>query len=175
MRFLLLLALLSSFFVSELWAKSYSCRDSQGRVHFSDNLQGLPQECAEQATVVTPGKTGNLNVVPAPKTESSQGQNTLQTVEREQQQRQEYAQQLRLRAETLQELYQQGIQEKWQVKTGWGHNKRKRIKEVNDKLLQVLEEKQELLDELGRARIPTRDREAIEKILAELDDDINAE
>ena len=177
MRSLVLIVVLACFSAGPLWAKAYSCRDSSGQTHFSDSQQGLPEECRDQGEVVKSGTTGNLNLVPGPRLENSgiQPGRGVQAAEREQAQKQELAQQLRNRAEALSAQYRQAAEEKWQAKTGWNTNKRKHVKVANDKLLQILEGKQRLLLDLDAARVPTRDKNEIREILAELDEDINAE
>lgn len=177
MRVLLLIILLVNASAAAAWAKAYSCSDSAGRTHFSDNLQGLPEDCRDEAKKVGSGNTGNLNYVPDPQIENSEIEykHSVRAVEREEQQRDQLARQLHHRAEALREQYRQAVAEKWQAKTGWSNNKRKQVKAANDKLLRILENKQQLSSDLDTAKVPTRDKDAIRKILAELDEDINAE
>ncbi len=172
MRILLLIVLLSALSGGPVWAKTYSCRDSSGQLHYSDNLQGLPQECLGKEKVVKPSKTDNLNYVPAtpqPRGSGSDFKRSVRAAEREIEEKEVRLQVLQGRAEKLLERYRVAVAEKRQAKRRWKYSSRERLRQANAEIDRVRTEKQQLLVELEAVRVPARKKEATRKILAEID------
>lgn len=169
MRILLLLLLLTAFANTHSWAKTYSCRDSQGKMHFADNLQGLPSECLGKEKVIKPDKPDNLNYVPATKDPSAPGikfQHSVRDAEREQQRKQVEKRQLHSRAEKLLERYQEALAEKRRAKRSWSYSSRDIIKSSDQTISGVKADKELLLEELNSARVGTEEKTKIEQVLS---------
>ena len=112
-------------------ATTYSCRDKQGKLFITDNLQSLPAECRGRTQKVKSENPDNLNYVPAqaePRGAGEQFQQQVRDVEREQEQQRERIENLLLRAEQLATQYKQAIQEKNNATRRWSYNSRAVIK-----------------------------------------------
>lgn len=172
MRVFLLLLLLINLFVFSVWAKTYSCRDSQGQLHYSDNLQGLPEECLGKEKEVKPGTADNLNYVPAtpqPQGSGIEFKHSVRAVERDLQKEESQKRQLRSRAESLLERYRAAVAGKRQAKRSWSYRSRDIIKQADGEIAQARTGKQQLLDELADAGIPEKEKESIRTILKGID------
>ena len=168
MRILLLVVFLLNVFFGTAWSKTYSCRDSSGTLHFSDNLQGLPEECLGKEKVVDQTEPDNLNYVPASQVPAGSGtefKHSVRAAEREAQQKESQLKNLNLRAESLLERYTQATREKRQAKRSWNYSSRDKIKQADNEIEQVRTAKQQLLEELSGASISSQDKGAIEEIL----------
>ena len=64
MQKLLFLLLILVFSAVTVQATTYSCRDKQGKLFMTDNLQTLPDECWGRARVVESKDPDNLHYVP---------------------------------------------------------------------------------------------------------------
>ena len=174
MRVLLLIVVLITLSGVAVWAKTYSCRDSSGQLHFSDNLQGLPEECLGQEKVVKPGTPDNLQYVPAtpqPRGSGSDFNRSVRAAEREVEEKEVQLQVMLSRAEKLLERYRMAVAEKHQAKRRWAYSSRERIKQANAEIARVRAEKQQLLVELEAVRVSTRKKETTRKVLAEIDEE----
>ena len=58
--FLLIVMVFSSVMAQ---AMSYSCRDNQGQLYMTDNLQSLPAECLGRTNTVNGENSGSLSFV----------------------------------------------------------------------------------------------------------------
>lgn len=153
------------------WAKTYSCRDGQGRLHFSDNLQGLPEECLGKAIEVKPGKADNLNFVPAQTSSEQTGhefKQSVQDVDREIKRTKQQTKLLRARAEQLLERDREARQKKHKARRNWSYSSRQTIKQADEDIAQVRTEKQQLLQELDTSGLATGDKEDIRSLLDEI-------
>lgn len=172
MRVLLLIILFINLSAGVVWAKTYSCRDSSGQLHFSDNLQGLPEECLGKEKVVKPGPADNLNYVPATPVPQGSGiefKHSVRAVERELQAEESQKRQLHSRAESLLENYRAAVAEKRQAKRSWSYSSRDKIKQADSEIAQARTGKQQLLDELDDAIIPAKEKAAVRTILEGID------
>lgn len=168
MRVFLFLILMAGLSVASGWAKTYSCRDSKGRLHYSDNLQGLPEECLGKEKEVKPGKADNLNFVPAtppPEGSGIEFEHSVRAVERDLQKKESQKRQLKSRAESLLESYRSAVADKRQAKRSWDYSSRDRIKLADDQIEQARIGKQQLLDELDSANIADKEKESVRTIL----------
>ena len=168
MRILLLLIFLTGLVATSARAQIYSCRDSQGRMHYSDNLQGLPNECLGQQKEVKPGVADNLNFVPVSRDSQGSGVSFRQSVraeESKQEKTKQQGEQLQLRAEKLLASYRQASQKKRQATRRWNYESRKIIKQADVEILQAREGKQLVLKELADSRLTRQDKKRIEQLL----------
>lgn len=137
-------------------AITYSCRDKQGRLFITDNLQALPAECRGQGQVLEAKDPDNLNYVPAqelPHGAGAEFQQTILDAQREQQQKQERAERLLQRAEQLAEQYQQAVQEKSNATRRWSYGSREIIQKADGRIEKAREGKQQLMVEMKEHKI----------------------
>ncbi len=173
MRILLLLLSGSLLLVQLAAGQNYSCRDDQGKLHFTDNLTNLPPECLTKAKKLEPRPTENLNFVPAappPPVSRSEIDQQVREVEQQQAQKQRLAEQMERRAQGLHDQYQQALRSKRQALRSWNYSSRETIKQADQEIQQAREGKQQLLDELPRASIDSDKKQQIRTILSQIDD-----
>lgn len=173
MRFLLLI-FLTGLVVPSARAEIFSCRDSQGRMHYSDNLQGLPAECLGQQKEVKPGGSDKLNFVPASRDSQGSGATFRQSVRAEESKLQEVKrqeQQLQSRAEKILASFQQASQQKRQATRRWSYESRKIINQADAEIERARDEKQLLLRELADSRLTRQDKKRIELLLEAVADE----
>ena len=172
MRLLLLMVLLFGLLASVCWGQTYSCRDSSGQLHFSDNPQSFPDECRGKEKLVKPGKVDNLNFVPATPTEpgvTRKFEESVESVERELSQKRETAQRLRTQAEALRARYRTALADKRRAKRDWSYDSRQKIQQADAELDKIKVEKQGLLDELTAAKMGATEKDVVQEILAEIE------
>lgn len=159
MRTLLCLLLVFVVFLLEAEATTYSCRDSKGQLHITDNLQALPEECRGKAQVIQSGETpDNLNFVPQidqPKGSGAEFQQNVREADRALQQKREKVEEYVRRAAELAEEYRSAEQEKRQATRRWSYRSRDIIRQADDRLERVRQGKKQLLKELRGQRIPS--------------------
>ncbi|MDA3904264.1 MAG: hypothetical protein PF441_12560 [Desulfuromusa sp.] len=170
MKKVLALLLVMIFSGVTVQAATYSCRDKQGRLFMTDNLQTLPAECLGRGRVLESKDPDNLNYVPAqeiPQGAGAEFQQTVLDAQREQQQKQERVERLLLRAEQLAGQYQQAVQEKNNATRRWSYGSREIIKKADGRIEKAREGKQQLMAEIKGQKIPW---DAEEKISVRLDE-----
>lgn len=151
-------------------ATTYSCRDQQGRLFLTDNLQALPAECLGRQRVVEPQDPDNLHYVPAQAAQPGSGVEFRQTVraaQRAAQQKKEQAAKMLLRAEQLEEQYQQTVQEKNNAIRRWSYGSREIVQTATARIEKIKVEKQQLLTQLEEQKIS---RQVAQQIGARLDE-----
>lgn len=149
-------------------AKSYSCRDSEGQLHFSDNLQGLPEECWGKEKELTLREPDNLNFVPVtpePEKPGIEYQHSVREVERKQQQKMQQARYLEERASRLADQYQKARQTKRNALRSWNYESRQTIKQADVKIGQIRINKQRLLEEVSAIRLASDKERSIRELL----------
>lgn len=154
-------------------ATTYSCRDKQGKLYITDNLQSLPAECRGQTQKVKSEDPDNLNYVPAQTDPQGSGDQFLRAVrdtEREQKQKKARGERLVKRAEQLVAQYKQAIQDKNNATRRWSYASRGVIQKADEVIESAREGKRQLLTEIDRANIS---RENEEKIVSWLDEIAN--
>lgn len=169
MRILLGLFLICFAFLTCVQAQTYSCRDSKGQLHITDNLQALPEECRGEARAIEPRTPDNLNFVPpaqSPQGSGAEFQKDVLEVERALQQRKAKVDEYVRRAAQLAEDYRQSKQEKRQATRSWSYKSRDIIRQADERIEKVRLEKKQLLQEIQGVRIP---REQEKKIYADLE------
>jgi len=172
MRTLLLILLLVNLAVVSGWAKTYSCRDSSGRMHYSDNLQGLPEECLGKEKEFKPGPADNMQYVPALPQPQGSGDEFLQSVRavelelQEKEEQKQKVQELRGRAGVLVDSYRQAGLDKRKARRSWSNSSRQIFKDADEDLAEAREGKQQLLKELGEVKGLAKEKAAIREMLA---------
>ena len=154
-------------------AEIYSCRDNQGQLHLTDNLQSLPAECLGRTRTVQEKDPDNLNYVPAQKVSPESDadfQRTVSSAALEQKQRKGWLESLSPRAEQLVTQHQQAVKLIHDEKRDWRYDSRKIIKQASEQKQQALEGKQQLLTEMDGQKISRKDHARIVSKLNEMKD-----
>ncbi|MEA3363743.1 MAG: DUF4124 domain-containing protein [Thermodesulfobacteriota bacterium] len=173
MQRILSLLLIMACSAAMVQAATYSCRDKQGKLFITDNLQALPAECLGQTRVVEPKDPDNLNYVPAQANPQGSGatfRQSVRAVEHEQRQAQGRVEKMLLHAEQLAEQYRQAIQEKNNATRRWSYGSREIIQKADDRIKKAREEKKEILAEMLGQKIPRDDEKKIVSWLDEIVD-----
>jgi hypothetical protein len=172
-RSLLLGILLLSLLCSAGWAKTYSCRDSAGQVHFSDRLQGLPEDCRDNAREIETKSLGGVQYV-SPQSDSFSGDEDfrimLQEVEAERRLREQNLQQLQAKADKLLKQYNQLKEEMSRARRVWDTDARQKLKRLKLDRLKIYEEKRQILMDLDEKRLG-RYGETVKDTLKGISDD----
>lgn len=169
MRILACFFLLAQIVTVTAFAASYSCRDSEGRLYITDNLQALPEECRAAVKEVPPDDPDNLNFVPqqtVPKDVKSKFQQQVRETEEGIKLKKIQADDYIRRAKQAAEQYQQAIAEKRKARNRWSYKSRGIIRNANKRIDEARATKKQLLDEIGDQRLR---REQERQILAELE------
>lgn len=164
MQKVLCLMLIFVFSVVTVQATSYSCRDKQGKLYLTDDLQALPDECRDRAQKIKPENPDNLNFVPVaakPQVAGVEFQQKVREVKRKLQQKQFQVEKFLLRAEQLADQYQQAEQEKRKVTRRWSYASRGIIQKADERMQKSREGKQQLLKEMNKQKIPRDDEQKI--------------
>ncbi|SDZ99612.1 hypothetical protein SAMN05660420_01005 [Desulfuromusa kysingii] len=154
-------------------ATTYSCRDKQGRLYMSDNLQALPEECRGKVKVVETEDPDNLNYVPAQKVSpgvSAEFEQEVHDVEMAQQQQKERVENLLQRAEQLAKQYNYAVEEKSRANRRWSYRSRGIIAEANQLIEKVRADKQQLLAEMSDEKMSWQEEEKMNSWLDEIAD-----
>ncbi len=173
MRNLLLFFLLGLLFVSTATAQTYSCRDKQGKLLFSDKLSNMPSECLTEATEVTSEQAGTLNFVPNPSTSAGASQeveNQIREVDRQAEEKNAQAGQLEQRAKSLANQYQDAVARKTKARRSWNYSSRETVEQAESEIQQARQGKQQLLEELPRAAISGDNQTRIKEHLGQIED-----
>ena len=170
MQKILSLLLMMAFSAVTVQATIYSCRDKQGKLFITDNLQALPAECLGRTRMVEAKDPDNLNYVPAqadPQGSGTEFQQNVRAAEYEQQQAQDRVEGFLQRAEQLAEQYRQAVQEKNNATRRWSYGSRGIIQKAEGRIKKARAGKQQLLVEMQGQKI-SRDTE--QKIVSWLDE-----
>ncbi|MEA3544431.1 MAG: DUF4124 domain-containing protein [Thermodesulfobacteriota bacterium] len=175
MRFMVCLSLVFMFIGTAVAgdATTYSCRDQDGQLHLTDNLQALPEECRGVAKNIKPVTPDNLNYVPSqpePQGSGIEFQQAVRDAERKQQQEQVQVKKLLQRAEQLAAQYRQAVQEKRKSTRRWSYGAREIIQKAEIQIEDAREGKKQLLDEMDGQKIAPDDNRKIAFWLAEIAD-----
>lgn len=153
-------------------AEIYSCRDADGRLHVSDNLQALPDDCRPEAKKLSDTGTDTLNVVPYDAGSSSPDfrfEQLLREQHQLQQERQDAAERLTRKAEELLTSYKQARQDRRTALRRWSYDSRQIIQEADEQIATVRTEKQQLLAELDEWRLSAETENLIRRTLDEIE------
>ncbi len=152
-------------------ASLYSCRDSTGHLHATDNLQSLPEECRPEAKSLEGADPDNLNFVPERTPEPVVNRRFEQQVLEQKRQirnEQEDARQAIADAEALLALYRQAQQERRQATRSWSYESRQIIQQAVEQLTEAQAGKEKLLAELEIKRFSPEIEARIRTILDQM-------
>jgi len=172
MRTIILLVLFCTLPLQAL-ATLYTCRDSEGRIHITDNLQSLPDECRSGAREVEATDPDNLHFVPertpAPAVDSrSEFERQLLEQQRQQQEQQQREEQLIGEARRLADKFTQAQQDRRDAIRRWSADSRRTIERAADDMAVARSGKQQMLAELNRQRVSIRTSEQVRAILEQI-------
>ena len=172
MRILILIVVLCSFPLVAV-ATLYTCRDSEGRLHVTDNLQSLPDECRVDAREVEAGDPDNLHFVPertSPPTVDthSRFEQQLREQQQRQQEQEELEEQLILEAQELADTFMQALQDRRTAIRRWSADSRGTIQQAAEDMAAARSGKQRLLADLERQRVSIRTSEQVRAILEQI-------
>lgn len=154
-------------------ATLYTCRDSEGRLHVTDNLQSLPDECRVDARQVEETDPDNLHFVPertsppAVDTRSRFEQEVLEQQRRQQEQQQREDQLIR-EARELADTFLQAQQDRRSAIRRWSADSRRTIERAATDMAAARSGKQRILADLERQRVSVRTSERVREILEQI-------
>jgi hypothetical protein len=150
----------------------YSCRDSTGRLHVTDNLQSLPKECRGSARELGPNDSDNVQFVPPlppVEVENSRFEQEVLEQQRRLEERRATEQRMIDEAEELLATFLQAQQERRSAQRRWSYSSRETIQQATEEIARVRADKERLLGELREQRLPSETAEKIRRTLAQID------
>ncbi|MCD6188090.1 MAG: hypothetical protein J7K09_07980 [Desulfuromusa sp.] len=166
--FLLMVVIFSGMTVQ---AMTYSCRDNQGQLHMTDNLQSLPPECLGRTNTIQGGGSDSLSIVPGPEKPQDSGadfQKAVNDAAQKQKLRREMLDNLLPRAERAVAQYQQAAKEIYNTTRSGRLNYQAIMTRAKEQQQQALAEKQNILAEIAGPGISRKDRGIIASKLDEI-------
>lgn len=173
MRKILSLLVVMFFLAVTAQAMTYSCRDNQGQLFMTDNLQSLPAECLGRTNTIQGEDSGTLSIVSGQKTTQDAGANFQAAVNdatQKQKERKEWLENLVPRVEAVVMKYQQAVKQIYNTTRSGRLRYRDTMTRAREQKQQALEEKQQILDEISGPEISRKDRKKITAMLDEVKD-----
>ncbi|MCK5825764.1 MAG: hypothetical protein KAG93_01920 [Desulfuromusa sp.] len=173
MRRILSLLLVIAFSNVTAQAMTYSCRDKQGQLYMTDNLQSLPPECLGRTNTIQGDASDSLSFVPGQTHAPGSGENFQKAVSnatREQDERKKWLDNLLPRVENVVMKYQQAVKQIYATTRSGKLRYRELISEAKKQKQQALAEKQQILAEISGQKISRKDRGKITSMLDEVKD-----
>ncbi len=154
-------------------AELYTCRDSEGRLHVTDNLQALPDECRADAREVEASDPDNLHFVPertpAPAVDRrSEFERQLLEQQQQQQEQQQREEQLIREARSLAAKFEQAQLDRRNAIRRWSADSRRIIEQAANDMAAARSGKQRMLTNLEQQRVPIRTSEQVRAILEQI-------
>ena len=173
MRRILSLLVVMVFLSVTAQAMTYSCRDKQGQLYMTDNLQSLPPECLGRTNATQGEGSDSLSFVPEQKHTQGSGegfQEAVSNATREQKERKEWFDNLLPRVENVIMKYQQAKKQIYDTTRSGRVSYLELMSEAREQLQQALAEKQQILAEISGPKISRKDRGKITFMLDEIKD-----
>jgi len=173
MQKILFLLLMVVFSGTTVQAVTYSCRDNNGQLYMTDNLQSLPSECLGRTNTIQGEDSANLNIVPD--TGHSQGsdvdfQEVVTEAALKQKQRKEWLDGLLPRVEAVVAQYQQAVKQIYNTTRSGRLIYRDIMTRAKEQKQRAIAEKQKILAEISGSKISRRDQRKIASLLEEVKD-----
>ncbi len=154
-------------------ATLYSCRDSEGRLHVTDNLQSLPDECRADVREIEAENPDNLHFVPEttpPPVVDTRSRFEMELLEQQRrQQEQEQREELLIsEARSLVKRFEQAQQDRRNAIRSWSYDSRATIERAVEDMAAARDGKQQLLTTLGQQRVSIRTSEQVRAILEQI-------
>lgn len=173
MRKSLSLVLMILFSAMTVQAMNYTCRDNQGKLHMTDNLQNLPPECLGRTNTIQGEDSTGLSVVPGQKVAPETGvdfQKAVSDATQEQKERKEWFENLLPRVENAVLKYRQAVKQIYDTSRSGRLRYRDLISRAKEQKQQAIAEKQQILEEISGPKISRKDRGKITSMLSEIKD-----
>ena len=156
-KILVLLSVLLFLAVSAS-ATLYSCRDKNGKLFISDNLQSLPAECRGDKQQITyrddPGAVSYVPDVEVPTGAGSEFEDAVRGAEQDLQKKKALEEGLLKQAQQLAEQYQQAVIDRKNATRRWKYaGSRDAIRRADEVMEAALAQKEQLLSELQNQNI----------------------
>ena len=168
--FLLLVVVFSGVTVQ---AETYSCRDNQGQLYMTDNLQSLPPECLGRTNTVQGEGSDNLSFVADQENSQDSGAGFQQVVDdatQKQKLRKEWLDNLLPRVERAVAQYRWATKQIYDTTRSGRLVYQEAITEAKEQKQQALAEKQKILAEIAKSEVSRKDRGIITSKLDEIKD-----
>ena len=177
MQKILVLLVVILFSAVTVHAVTYSCRDKQGKLHMTDNVQNLPRECLGRTDAIPAGDSGTLSIVSGQKNQQqtlekpgADFQTAVGDATREQQERKKWLEALVPRVENVVLKYQQAVRQIYDTTRSGRLRYRDIMTRAKEQKQEALEEKQQILVEISGSKISRKDRAKITSMLEEVKD-----
>jgi len=173
MRRILFLLVVMVFSSVMAQATSYSCRDNQGQLYMTDNLQSLPAECLGRTNTVNGENSGSLSFVAeqeSPQNSGADFQKVVDEATQKQKLRKEWFDNLLPRVERAIAQYQQAVKQIYDTTRSGRLKYQDIITRAKEQKQQAIAEKQKILAEISGPEISRKDRGIIASKLDEIKD-----
>lgn len=168
--FLLLAVIFSGVTVQ---AETYSCRDNQGQLHMTDNLQSLPPECLGRTNTIQGEGSDNLSFVADqgnPQDSGADFQQVVGDAAQKQKLRREWLDNLLPRVERAVAQYRQASAQIYNTTRSGRLSYREDMTRAREQKQQAIAEKQKILAEIAGPAVSRKDRGIIVSKLDEIKD-----
>ncbi len=168
--FLLLVVVFSGVTVQ---GATYSCRDNQGQLYMTDNLQSLPPECLGRTNTIQGEGSDNLSFVADQENSQDSGadfQNVVNDAAQKQKLRKEWLDNLMPRVERAVAQYRQAAALMYNTTRSGRLTYREDMTRAREQKQQALAEKQKILAEIAGPAVSRKDRGIIASKLDEIKD-----
>ncbi len=168
MRLLLLFFILFVSLTTLTWAASYSCRDSQGTLHFSDNPAQLPDSCRKNVRQVETKRAFGYNPSASSAdtpSESAPSVNLSAAEIFKEEADQKRFEQLRQQVEAVVKKYTDGVALKEKSNRRWHYGSRAGQAQGDQMIYDAGQEKLQLLEKLKSADISEQQHTQLQDLL----------
>ena len=156
-------------------ASLYTCRDSEGRLHVSDNLHTLQGVCQIGARKIEAKDPDNLHYVPertSPPVVDTQSRYEHEVREEQRRQREQQQREAEMveRAREISAQFQRAQTERRNAITRWSTESRRRIEQAVAEMSAARNSKQRLIAEMEQQRVSSKTAEEVHSILDQVID-----
>jgi hypothetical protein len=152
-------------------AEIYRCRQASGSLLMTDDPSKFPPDCTPVKKNGSEGKgpSGSFSLMPEAQVPSV-GSGDVEQAVREQRERLEERRDRiagwRDKASELASQYEQAVVRRNEAYNSWSYDSREVVRKSLEEMTRIKKEKQQLLQEVEKARIPSPDRQAIKQTLS---------
>ncbi len=154
-------------------AQIYRCRQASGALLMTDDPSKFPPDCTPVGESGSEGVSGSFSLMPEAEIPSV-GSGEVEQAVREQRERLEERRDRiagwRDKAKALASQYEQAVVRRNEAYNSWSYDSREVVRESLEAMTRIKKEKQQLLQEIEQARIPSPDQQAIRQTLSAIPD-----
>ncbi|AJF05628.1 DUF4124 domain-containing protein [Geoalkalibacter subterraneus] len=167
----LLLAALIAATCLPAHAEIYRCRQASGSLLMTDDPSKFPPGCTpvEKNDSEGEGAAGSFSLMPETEVPSAGSGEVEQAVSEQRQRLEERRARIaewRDKASELASQYEQAVARRNQAYSSWSYDSREVVRKSLEEMTRIKKEKQQLLQEVEKSRIPSPDRQAIRQTLS---------